>query len=497
MGGKYTKTKAGISKRFRIIGLAALVLLAAAVMGGWLFLCSRRIPEKTSLGGLEIGGMTYREAKAALTAAAEAGLLTKELKVVLPEETLVFSPKEAGLKFHTSKALWDALPSHGRAAGQQSPKGILPYLSLEEAYFQNALAGYAQRHDTRLVQSQWNLEGERPELGTDRFDPQAPGQSLTITLGVPERHLNREAVMQEIYNFYDLALEPEKAYELHVEVPPEATPQSPDLEAVYENCCVSPVDDSLDMTQYQLVPGAYGYAFDMEAAKKKLGEASWGETVTLPMEYVKPEIMGEEVYFRDVLGTCDTKHTDDEKRNTNLRLICEILDEHVIAPGEEFSYNGVVGERTPERGFQPAPTYSGTRLVQDYGGGACQISTTLYNCLLLADMEITARVGHGALVGYVPRGLDAAVNWATNTDLAFRNNSHFPVKIKAKVEDGYVKMQLLGTDEKDYYIEMESGSSEDGSAVYAVSYKCKYSKETGERISRERESSSTYLKNLG
>lgn len=470
---------------------AAVLLLIATFLGTWLYLGSRQIPEGTTLGGLDIGGKSFREAKAAVNAAAQETLLGKNLKVVLPEETLVISPQEAGLKLQVSKALKDAL-GPGRGDG-----GLLPYLQYEEGYLQSVLQGYARRYDTELKQSTWALEGEAPALGTDQFDPEAPGQNLTITLGIPQRNLDREEALRAILSFYDQALAPERTYEIQLEVPAEAVPDALDLGSIYESCCAAPVDDSLDLTTYQFVHGSYGYSFDLNEAKKEIEQASWGETVTLPMTYAEPEILGDGVYFRDVLGTCETRHNDNENRNTNLRLICEILNDMVIEPGEEFSYNGRVGERTPERGFKPAPAFSGNRLVQDYGGGACQCSTTLYNCALLGDMEITARVCHGAAVGYVPRGLDAAVNWATNTDMAFRNTSHFPIKIQAKVEDGYVKMALLGTDEKDYTIEMKSGWGEDDVAIYATSYRCKISKETGEEISRTLEARSTYYKNIG
>ena len=157
--------------------------------------------------------------------------------------------------------------------------------------------------------------------------------------------------------------------------------------------------------------------------------------------------------------------------------------------------NGVLGERTTERGYLPAPAYSGNRLVNSPGGGVCQGSTTLYNCVLLADLEVVERVCHGAMVTYVPLGLDAAINWLT-TDFRFRNNWNFPIQIKAWLEDGYMKMQILGTDEKDYYIKMETGRGEDDLAHYARSYKCKYSKETDELLSRDVEAYSTYYKDI-
>ena len=83
------------------------------------------------------------------------------------------------------------------------------------------------------------------------------------------------------------------------------------------------------------------------------------------------------------------------------------------------------------------------------------------------------------------------------TDVQFRNQFRFPVKIHAEVADGYVKMKLLGTDEKDYYVKMETRSGEDDLAVYARSYKCKYDKQTDELLSRDLEAYSTYYKNIG
>ena len=238
----------------------------------------------------------------------------------------------------------------------------------------------------------------------------------------------------------------------------------------------------------------YGYSFDLESAQKTLAEAPAGSRVSVSMVATEPEILGDGVYFRDVLGHCETKHTDDENRNTNLRLLCQALDGVILQPGDVFSFNDTVGERTEEKGYKPATAYSGTKMIKDIGGGVCQGSTTIYNCALLADLEIVERVCHGATVGYITLGLDAAVNWNTKTDLKFKNNFNFPMMIKAEVSDGYVRMRILGTDEKDYYIEMRCGFGEEGDVKHAVSYKFKFDKETGEQISKEREAFSTYYK---
>ena len=491
---------------FLTIGL----LLAAGIFVGAQTLLDPydcRIVENVSIGGLDVGGMTRKEAKAALESAARETLLSKDLKITLPKETLVIAPDDAQLKLSASKAVSAAYrigrtgtaEEKAAAAASEHALGLIPYLQYSEEALRGILQGYADRYDTQLSQFRYELKGEKPELSVDAFDPSAPCQTLEITLGVPEVILDVEGILQDILTLYDQAFAAinTNSYTLRPVVVPSAVPELPDWEAIYAELCTEPVDDSLDMETYQPVPGSYGYRFDVDNAKYKAFTGKDGTTVSIPMEYVEPEILGEEVYFRDVLGFCDTKHNTDEMRNNNLRLVCQILDGYILQPGDAFSFNGVVGERTPERGFQPAPAYSGNRLIKDYGGGVCQTSSTLYNCVLLADFEVTDRVCHGITVSYLPLGLDAAVNWATKTDMAFINTSHFPVMIRAEVSDGYVRMKLLGTDEKDYYIEMRSTRGEDEHAIYSVSYKFKYSKETGELISKDQEARSTYYKDLG
>ena len=150
-----------------------------------------------------------------------------------------------------------------------------------------------------------------------------------------------------------------------------------------------------------------------ELPKSFLVAAEYGQTVDLPLTYTAPDVIGEDALFQDVLGEYETKHNTNENRNNNLRLLCQALNGHIVQPGETFSYNEVVGERTAEKGYLPAPAYSGNRLVDSIGGGVWQGSTTLYNCVLLADLEVVFRACHGAKVTYVPPGLDATVNYLT------------------------------------------------------------------------------------
>lgn len=487
------------SRRILIAVVAVIILFAVLVGIGYLLDPYQfRIAPGVTVGHVDVSGKTFFSATNQLHAAWEESLYSNTLTVQLPEETILISPEDIQPKVNTIKAVFTAY-SVGR--WQKVPQTEIPltdYLSVNKNPVLAKLETYAKTWDTTYQDSRWTLIGDEPQLSTVSFDPEAVPQTLEVSMGYPEAHLDITTAWDAISLTFGNAVTTcrDNAYRVVIEVVPTAVPQVPDPQEIAEAVCIAAENDRLDLNTYEFVNGTYGYGFDIKALEKLLEDAEYGQTVTLPLSYIQPEIMGEDVYFRDLLGSYETRHTEDPNRNTNLRLLCEALNGHIVQPGETFSYNQVVGERTAERGYKPAPAYSGTRLVNSTGGGVCQGSTTLYNCVLLADLEVVFRACHGASVGYVPLGLDAAVNYLT-TDFQFKNNWHFPVMLQAEVSDGYVKMQILGTDEKDYYIKMESSSAEDEIAVYARSYKCKYSKETNERISRETEAFSTYYKNIG
>lgn len=481
-----------VSRKIGIILAVCLSLL--------LFFCIYRafffpLAENLNIGGLDVGGMTPAEAQRILNQELKETLALQPLVVQLPEETLKIPPKSCGLKVNTGKLLLDAVHGKADSAGTLS---LRPYLSVDETAIRSKLETYAAKYDTELTQPSWVLEGEAPDLSTECFNPEKPGQTLAVTLGTPAVHLDVDEVLEEILLAFSEAITrcSENNYQIAPENPMEAIPQSADAAAIARELESPPVNDRVDRDSLSLVYGSYGTTVDQTLLADKICNAAYGETVRIPIQYLPPEIMGQDAYFLDVLGFYETRHTNDQNRNTNLQIQCDALNGLILQPGETFSMNGVLGERTAEKGYKPAPAYSGNRLVKDLGGGVCQGTTTLYNCVLLADLEVVFRACHGVKVGYVPLGLDAAVNFLT-TDFQFRNNFNFPIQLRAWMEDEHIKMQILGIDEKDYYIKMETGSGEDEYAYYARSYKCKYDKETNELISRDIEAFSTYYKNIG
>ena len=177
----------------------------------------------------------------------------------------------------------------------------------------------------------------------------------------------------------------------------------------------------------------------------------------------------------------------------------------------------MVGERTAEKGYREATVYYAGASVPGLGGGVCQVSSTLYYGALYADLEIVDRHLHQFAVDYVPLGMDATVQWGY-LDFQFRNNTDYPIRIAASVHDGYVDIALIGTDTKDYYVEMDyvvleeipwqtvekvitDGSYQSGQVIttpytgYVVeTYRYKYDKETDQLISKEYVAASDYDK---
>ncbi|HSI73965.1 MAG TPA: VanW family protein [Fimbriimonas sp.] len=128
----------------------------------------------------------------------------------------------------------------------------------------------------------------------------------------------------------------------------------------------------------------------------------------------------------------------------NARLALEKINGARIAPGEVFSFNDRVGTFSRDRGYRRAPVSYNGQLIDDWGGGVCQASTTLYNAALLSGMAIVERHRHQFQPSYVPPGRDAAVAFS-NIDLRFQNPYDFPVTVEAKIVSGIIRVSIVAS----------------------------------------------------
>lgn len=516
----------------------AAVLLIGVIASIW-FLFGRDpnnnlILNNVYAAGVNLGGMTREEAEAALHRATDLTFSQNDMVIELPDLILSLSPSDTKASLDV-EALVEAAYEYGRTGTRAEqaealknsmvmdhPIALLPYLNLDLNYIRKELDDYGASFNTVYADASAVVEGQMPVLDAadEKFNPEAEGQTLLLNMGMPGRYVDIDSIYNKVLDAYSFNI-----FLVQISMQErERIPDALDLQALYDEYYVAPVDASIDTETFDVIPEVYGYGFDLDAAKEALENARYGDTVEIPLELIAPERLGDDmsaVLFRDVLCEYKTEHTKNENRNTNLRLACEAINGTILYPGDTFDYNTVVGKRTEEKGYKKAAAYSSGKTVETLGGGICQVSSTIYYCCLVADLEIVNRLPHSYVSSYMPMGMDATVSWG-GPEFTFRNNTNYPIRIETWVEGGYVHCKLLGTDEKDYYIVMEYevvGSVgadtvyeeftkdnnpegyRDGEVIqtayrgYTVkTYKCKYDKKTDELIERVFDQTSVYKK---
>ncbi len=232
-------------------------------------------------------------------------------------------------------------------------------------------------------------------------------------------------------------------------------PENIDLEKVYNEIHTEPKDAYYIAEPFQLFPEENGvdFAITMEEAKAKISTETADEYV-IPLKITPAtktiDSIGTEA-FPYLISSYSTKYdASNTNRSGNLKIAADKINGTVLMPGEEFSYNEVVGKRTIEEGYTNAKIYENGQVVDGLAGGICQISSTLYNAVLLANLEVTQRRNHSYTTTYVPAGRDATVVYGTQ-DFKFKNSRTYPIKIEANVANGIAEFKVHGIKEEVEY----------------------------------------------
>lgn len=421
----------------------AVILTAVCVFtAGYLYWChslkGQTIWTDVTINGIALQGKSKKEAEKEIQKQFE-----KEYKHAAITITLADQTYEADifpvLSINASEEIEHAYqPGHGNwyARGiewiqtrRQEPvsKEILPEITYPER-LRDILEETGIARINTMVETTWERNAS----------------SLTIHKGKTGVKPDMDALEKEL-----LKVLSQHIYEAELPCPEiTVSPKTIRLQPFYHNVYVKMSNAFLDETNdFAIVPSVQGVSFDVEKAEKQLEEAEEDSDLKISFTFTEPELSTEELksmLYRDILGEYTTYGGGSQGRVTNIRLACASCNDVILNPGETFSYNEAVGERTSERGFQSAPVIANGQLVPGIGGGICQVSTTLYAACLNAGLEIVERHPHSKPVAYVPHGMDAAVSWGT-LDYQFRNNTDYPVKIKTFYENGAISAQILGT----------------------------------------------------
>jgi len=421
--------------------------------------------------GINLGGMSKDEARDAIKLATDKSLSQKDMVLILPNGVLSLSPDDTGASVDVD-AVVDAAYSYGRNGSEKEQEALrkqakrtshtialLPYMKeLKLDYIYAAVEDYCKTHGEPGSPTTVTVNGERPA-----FDPENPNkpvvhQTMTIVTAKPDYKLRPDRLYAIILDGYSL-----NDLEVSYEIDTDKNLNTLTAEEIFAQHCLAPQNAVQDEKTYEITPEVYGYGFDVTKVQQLLDTSTYGEVIQLDLEFLLPEVVTTDLddeVFVDVLAEFTTTGTSSTERNVNLSVSCKLLNEYVIVPGGVFSFNEVLDRPTAQMGYTQAPGYQNGTLTNIIGGGIDQTASTLYYCALMADLNILERKNNDYVTDYIGLGLDVCIDWGIR-DLKFINTTESPIKIIASSTGSSVTIQLLGVDDRDYDIKIESETLEE------------------------------------
>jgi len=318
---------------------------------------------------------------------------------------------------------------------------IIPSFSYNEDSVNSLISEMETNFPDRLIETSYYIDGS----------------NLIITKGIDgikiEPDVLKLKIISNISNFY-------KKSE-NIDIPVNfCVAKNIDIDTIYSEIYKEPKDAYYTKEPFTVYPHVDGIDFGitLEEAKQMIQEEK--ESYSIPLKITSPSVTTSQIgteAFPDLLATYSTTYNaGNYNRTTNIKLASAKIDGIVIMPGETFSYNSTVGQRTAAAGYKSAAVYLGGEVTTGIGGGICQVSSTLYNSVLLSNLEILERYNHGFNTGYVPAGRDATVSWG-GPDFKFKNSRNYPIRIYCTNYGGRITVTIYGLkEENEYEVEIES-----------------------------------------
>lgn len=334
---------------------------------------------------------------------------------------------------------------------------IEPTLKLDRKQLQKNLEDISAQLPDKVVESSYYIEGNK----------------LIVTSGKEGKVVNVEATINQIKTAISDFTTIHQPIEIIVT---NQKPAAIDIEKIHNEIYKEPKDAYYTQEPFTVYPSENGVDFNisMEEAKAIINNQN-AEEYTIPIKILYPNVttnmIGTEA-FPDLLSEFSTKYVNNRNRTTNLILAANKINGTVLMPGETFSYNKVVGERTIAAGYKEASIYVNGQVVDGLGGGICQITSTLYNAVVFANLEVTQRTNHQFIPSYVTASRDATVVYGA-IDFQFKNNRNYPIKLVCSVSGGIANFKIFGLkQEDDCQVEISSYvTGRTSTAIYSEAYK--------------------------
>lgn len=390
-----------------------------------------------SIQGIDVSNLTIDEAKKKVSSII-GNHISEEISLQHNNFQTVILPEQFGVSFDVDSAVEQAY-SIGKSDSLIKNNytilslllknyNISPSINYDEDLLNSLIDSINAQLPDRVVNSGYSIDGT----------------NLIITSGKDGILISSSDLKDEILSFLnDISSKNET-----INIPVNNVGAEPiNLDAIYKDIFKFPVDASYTTNPYVVYPSSNGldFAISMEEAKAIISNQQ--DEYTIPLKITYPNVTTNQIgneAFPDLLSQFSTSFTSSGyNRSNNIILSSAKLNGLVLMPGEEFSYNQAVGQRTRAAGFREAGAYSNGKVVQEVGGGICQVSSTLYNAVLYANLEIVERTNHYFNPGYVKAGLDATVSWG-GPDFRFRNNRNYPIRIVTDTSGKKLKVYIYG-----------------------------------------------------
>jgi len=377
------------------------------------------------------------------------------------------STKELNIQFDTTTAVNDAYKV-GRTGNLLQNDLTILETKLQRKQFSLKLS-----LDTDTLKKQLqDISGKLPDK-VKESSYYIEGSNLILTKGETGVVVDVDKTASEIIEQIQNLNVKNNSIEISTE---EKSPSALDIDSIHSELYSEAKDAYFTQNPYAIFPSENGvdFAISIDEAKAMLQEDK--EEYAIPLKVLYPSVttnmLGSEA-FPNLLSQYSTSYsTRDQKRTTNLRLAANKINGTVLMPGETFSYNKVVGERTIAAGYQEAPIYVSGKVVDGLGGGICQITTTLYNAVVYANLDIVERSNHQFVPSYAPASRDATVVYGS-IDFKFKNNRDYPIKIICSVQNGIANFQIYGLKtDNDYEVTISNRvTGTTSNAIYSQAYK--------------------------
>lgn len=430
------------SKKIIIVIVIAIILIFISVIFSIINMGNDKIHKNISIQGINVSGLTQKDAEEILKKIYREKYING-IKLKQGDFEINISYEQLGVEENISKVTGEAYEI-GRSGNIITNN----YAILCRNFIKKDLKINFDINDNNLEILINDAQNKMPNVAIEGSYA-VEGSDLILSKGkegvIVQKDKLKEEIIKNINNFSNS--------QGNIDIPVEnKIPEEINIEKIAKEIKKQPQDAYLNKNPLEVHADQDGIelAVSIEEAKKVLQEEK--EEYILPLKItpakVKVADLGENA-FPNLLSTYTTNYDSSNiNRDNNLKLAAQKLNGAIVSPEEEFSYNKRVGKRTIEAGFKEAKAYAGGKVVLDVGGGICQLSSTLYNATLLANLNITDRHNHYFKTAYVPEGRDATVSWGA-VDFKFKNNRKYPIKIEAVAEDGVVTVNIYGIKQDD------------------------------------------------